>query len=874
MDIHDFFSRVNWEIIATYTVPGKSKEVVSIDKNRFQHASQNLIKHFAKNGIYKHQLEALKHFKEGHHICVTTGTASGKSLVFFVAATELLASKPRTTVLAIYPLKALGREQEQRWGKVSNCSGLNFTVGRIDGQVPVECRSEIMRRSNVLVVTPDILHAWMLPNISQVPIRNFLQNLSLVVIDEVHSYTGVFGSNSAFLFRRLQHICEMLNSRPQFICASATVVDPPQHLRKLLGLECVLIGPELDTSPRYPLEILMVNPPGEKFAEIAKLLDFLASQTSSKFLAFVDSRKQTEHLATIVARAQEPDESAAQTYFNHLYKLNVLPYRAGLEENDRAVIQDRLIRGTLKGVVSTSALELGIDIPNIDIGVLVGVPASSTSLWQRIGRIGRHSPGTVIVINAGGVYDESVFKSPEMLLNRPPAESALYLQNPRIQYIHALCLARYEGEHDQLAEALNLPRFEEFQSSVAWPEGFMDLCLKERRGEIPLDLQSMKSEAGEDPSHVFPLRDVETQFRVEHKRGPEIETLGSLSHDQLMREAYPGAVYYYTTRPFRVVKILRQAKIIQVREEKRYTTRPLILPTLIFPNLTDGNIFTCKKYNELTLIECNLQVRESISGFKERRGPNEFTVNYPTEPTQTSYYFNLPRFTRNYFTTGTVLFHPSFSEVGLDLERIALILYEAFLIVIPFERADIGYAIDRLRAQRGPLSEGTRFITIFDQTYGSLRLSGRIIEEQILREVFSQALKIIENTSENNTTEIEKIIKNLYCCSITSSKDCLSDFLTPKGVSISKPSNCVKVICPGSVGLSQLHDNQLYRIEDVFFNPQKNELYYRGLLETDDENTMKTCLPVAHVSEIPGESQIGYYEYDTGEVKPAETPGR
>ncbi|MBL0345500.1 helicase-related protein [Candidatus Villigracilis affinis] len=126
--------------------------------------------------------------------------------------------------------------------------------------------------------------------------------------------------------------------------------------------------------------------------------------------------------------------------------IDVLPYRAGYEETDRTRIQERLSNGKLSGIISTSALELGIDIPYLETCVLVGVPPSATSLWQRIGRIGRHSKGNVIVINTGSVYDQAVFSNPESLLKRPLAESTLYLENPYIQYIHALCLARLGGE--------------------------------------------------------------------------------------------------------------------------------------------------------------------------------------------------------------------------------------------------------------------------------------------------------------------------------------------------------------------------------------------------------------------------------------------
>src|SRR6202011_2041902 len=130
----------------------------------------------------------------------------------------------------------------------------------------------------------------------------------------------------------------------------------------------------------------------------------------------------------------------------------------------------------------------------------------------------------------------------------------------------------------------------EFMSEINWPPGFLELCQKERIGEISPDLQSMKMEAGEMPNRVFPLRDVESQFQVEMKQGPNLRQLGNLGHAQVMREAYPGAIYYYTGLPFRIYRVLEQAKKIHARPESHYTTKPNALPTLVFPNLSEGNV--------------------------------------------------------------------------------------------------------------------------------------------------------------------------------------------------------------------------------------------------------------------------------------------
>ena len=197
--------------------------------------SKGFLEYDAPKGIYQHQKVAIKGFLEGENICLTTGTASGKSLVFYVAGIETLVKYPNSKIIAIYPLKALGKEQEERWIKSLHKANINIRVGRIDGQVPMQERSEILRKCQVLIATPDIIHAWLMNNLSDRAMINFLAKTSLIVIDEVHNYTGVFGSNSAYLFRRMQHIMDMLSSSPKYIAASATIADPELHLKKLLG---------------------------------------------------------------------------------------------------------------------------------------------------------------------------------------------------------------------------------------------------------------------------------------------------------------------------------------------------------------------------------------------------------------------------------------------------------------------------------------------------------------------------------------------------------------------------------------------------------------------------------------------------------------
>ncbi|HEY8415991.1 MAG TPA: DEAD/DEAH box helicase, partial [Thermaerobacter sp.] len=545
------FQRVHAE-----TRPGRSVRSFPAHRLPLSEPVRRFLRQVAPAGLYGHQLEALSRHLDGADVGLTTRTASGKSLVFYAAALEAVARNPRARILAIYPLKALGREQEARWVAAFRAAGWpEERVARIDGDVGhAGERMQRLRRASVLLATPDILHAWLLPHVGERPVWEFIRALRLVVVDEVHVYSGVFGSNAAFLFRRLEHLLALAGGRASYVVASATLREPLQHFQALFGRSFTLVDESFDTSGQHELELLLVRPPGtqELLSSVSAFLRDLVRHTEYRFIAFVDSRKQTELLATIVKRAggeggaragaegtaaavpapadpvpEEPEEEPLPGIAEDLARLHVLPYRAGLEEEDRAVIQDRLSAGTLRGIISTSALELGVDIPHLDLGILLGVPRSTTSLQQRMGRVGRHGPGTVVVINNGDLYSEMIFKQPDRILRLPLAEGALYLENQRIQYIHAMCLARPGGEHDQARAQAGLPETDAFDSPVNWPDGFVELCRRERAGETPPGLQHMKMEAGDTPHTTFPLRDVDSQFRIQLVQGWEREELGS-----------------------------------------------------------------------------------------------------------------------------------------------------------------------------------------------------------------------------------------------------------------------------------------------------------------------------------------------------------
>jgi len=878
MNLSELLTHAKWEIVHTEHLPAQPARFVSFDDLPLGAAAQAFLNKKFPAGIYAHQKLAIQQALQSKNVCLTTGTASGKSLAFFVAGIETLAKSPGAKIIALYPMRALGKEQEERWAAALQESGLDATVGRIDGRVLMPERLEILQRSRVLILTPDVMHAWMFTQLGAQPVRDFLRQLEMIVVDEVHSYTGIFGSNSAFLFRRLRHILQWLAAAPQFVCASATLADSKSHLAKLFGVDFAIIDSSHDSSPRQPIRIDLIRPPAGRdlLNEFSALLAALAEEKSQRFIAFVDNRKQTELIASIAGREKKSERSEAAAAeqqapplkWDHLKQSNILPYRAGYEEQDRATIQERLTDGSLTGVVSTSALELGLDIPYLTAGILFGVPYSTTSFYQRLGRIGRHAPGHIVIVSRGTVYDQQLFANPAALLSRPLAEDALYLENERLQYIHALCLARRGGEHDQIVAAENLAGREDFASTIAWPDGFLALCEKERRGEIPAVLQVMKGEAGNDPNHVFPLRDVEMQFKVQERLMGRGRNLGEISHSQLMREAYPGAIYYYTARSYRVIRVNTRRREVHLRHhQKKYTTSPVQLPVLIFPDLTPGRIYQAKSHGELTCVECHLQVREILSGYAEQRGPNRINVTYPADVEATGVHFEQSCFSRNYLTTGVILAHPALSESRFEAELIVAALFEAFLMIVPYERRDAGFAADKFRLAYAPLNaqDGARFIAIYDQTYGSLRLTSRLMSDSILRTVIPTAIEIC---GLGEATEAqEKTIAALEQLLAEAAHDPITHVIQPEEEK--RPDkNLIPILLPGSKGLAMHNGNTEFEVEEIFFDAISRRLSYRGRYVDEQyaNATTKIILPVEGLMEVPGDSTVGYYDLATGGI--------
>lgn len=387
--------------------------------------------------LYTHQTEALAAARRGEHIVVSTGTASGKTLAFNLPVLDALAAEPKLRALYLYPTKALAQDQARALGEL-RLPGLR--AGIYDGDTEIERRAQIRKWANVLLTNPDMLHVGVLPHHDRW--ADVLHNLRYVVVDEAHVYRGVFGSHVGNVLRRLRRAAAIYGAEPQFLLASATIANPGELARSLLGVEATTIGE--DGAPRAARTVAFWNPPvldeplqlrASALGEGSRLLAELVSR-GLRTICFTKSRKAAELIHRFAT--DRLDAATAE---------RLSPYRAGYTPAQRREIERRLVEGELLGVTATDALELGIDIGLLDCAISVGFPGTVASLRQQWGRAGRRSHGLAVLVASEDALDQFFMREPEALLGRRVEAAILDHANPRILDGHVLSAA-YEAPVD------------------------------------------------------------------------------------------------------------------------------------------------------------------------------------------------------------------------------------------------------------------------------------------------------------------------------------------------------------------------------------------------------------------------------------------
>jgi DEAD/DEAH box helicase domain-containing protein len=483
--------------------------------------------------LYAHQAEAVYSAFDGPTI-VTTGTASGKSLCFQVPTLEVLTGDRQARALYLYPTKALAQDQARALYAFGLIRQIRPAI--YDGDTPRSERSAIRKRSNLILTNPDMLHVGILPH--HHAWDELFANLAFVVIDEAHTYRGVFGSHVGGVLRRLRRIAAIHGSQPRFLLASATIANPRDLAEALTGLEGFHLVDD-DAAPRAARQVAMWNPPlldeelgvrASVLYEAAELFSELIG-AGARTICFMKSRKGVE---LILRHATDRLDPALAR--------RIAPYRAGYTPGQRQDIQRRLTEGELLGVVATDALELGIDIGQLDAAICVTFPGTVASLRQMWGRAGRRGRGLALYVAGEDALDQFFCRHPDEFLDRAVEAAILDPHNPQIYSEHVLCAAHEAPLSEDDAPFLGAGWRTQAEQLTA------DGLLRDRGGEF------VPSRADDYPAARVALRSASADsfVLIEAESG---EVLGSVESERAYATIHEGAVYLHMGRSYEVVAL-------------------------------------------------------------------------------------------------------------------------------------------------------------------------------------------------------------------------------------------------------------------------------------------------------------------------------
>ena len=561
-------------------------EADTVPLNALPPPLRQLVSALGIQGLYRHQLEAITHIQAGHNTVVATPTASGKSLIYTLPIVQSLMAAPATRALCLFPLKALAQDQlktlEQMRPQLPEPLASTLRALIYDGDTSAYFRKKIREYPPAILITnPDMLHLSLLPYHHQW--AHFFAGLKYVVIDEMHTYRGVFGSHVAWVLRRLKRICTLYGADPVFIMASATIGNPAGHAQRLVGAPVQLV--DRSGAPRAARNTILINPL-DSAATSATLLLEAAIRRQLRTIVYCQSRKMTE-LITIWTEQRLRGRNGC-----------LASYRAGFLPEERRSIEARLAEGSLLGVITTSALELGIDIGNLDICLLVGYPGSIIATWQRAGRVGRkQQEALVVLLGHEDALDQHFMRNPDDLFDRPVEPVAINPENPHIAGPQLCCAA---AESPLIAE----------EALIATAPGQQLVESLTTSGDL---LQSADGTIWFSP-RKYPQRQVSLRgsgstYAIIDQSGRRL--LGEIDGYRALRECHPGAIYLHMAKTYHVDSLdLETGEILVSAVQPSYFTRVLTSKNTAILE-TNQSV----EYGACRIHRGKLQVTEIFSGY-------------------------------------------------------------------------------------------------------------------------------------------------------------------------------------------------------------------------------------------------------------------
>lgn len=512
----------------------------------------DLVREMGVSPLYTHQAEAVEAALDGQNVVLVTGTASGKSLAYHLPTLQALIREPNASALYLFPTKALAQDQAAALGQLIGALGSDprIPLNLYDGDTPQSHRTRIRKEGGVIISNPDMLHMGILPYHARW--AEFFTNLRIVVLDELHTYRGIFGSHMANVIRRLRRICRFYGSDPIFFCASATIANPEEHASLLIEAPVVVINH--DGAPRGEKHIILYNPPTiddysglrRSYTLETKTIAGRCLELGIQTIVFARARLTTELLLGYLK--DEIDRFG-------LEKSMVRGYRGGYLPLERREIEHDLRNGAIRGVVATNALELGVDIGALGAAVLAGYPGTIASTWQQFGRAGRRADVSVgILVASGAPLDQYIATHPRYLFESPPEHALINPNNLHIVADHMKCAA-YE-----------LP-FE-----IGEPFGGF-----EDSGEI-MSLLAENGQVHESKniyrwvSDAYPAADVNLRTSgadtivIQDHTGAEPSVIGEVDRSSAPIMVYEGAIYLHEGRQYSIESLNWDQGIAQAKQ--------------------------------------------------------------------------------------------------------------------------------------------------------------------------------------------------------------------------------------------------------------------------------------------------------------------
>jgi DEAD/DEAH box helicase domain-containing protein len=579
--------------------------------------------------LYSHQVLAWTHARRGENVALATGTASGKTLAYNLPVFASLLEDPHGRGLYLFPTKALTQDQFSViknqlafLQKSAESDRSSLSAGVYDGDTPQSQRSTMRKKAGLVLTNPDMLHTGILPHHTNW--EDFFTHLRFVVIDEMHSYRGVFGSHVANVLRRLKRIAAFYGAQPQFVLASATIGNPQELAERLLEAPVQLI--DVDGSARGPRHFMIYNPPvtdpalglrKSALLEAVRLAQDLLAQ-DVQTVVFARSRRTVEMVLTYLQATPPalPRSTAARGEVNEAgrQRSSVRGYRSGYLPSQRREIEKGLRDGSVRTVVATNALELGIDIGGLGAAVLVGYPGTIASATQQAGRAGRGlEPAAALLVASPSPLDQFLAHHPDYLFARSPEHALVNPDHLLILLNHLRCalfeLPFQKGEGFGRLSAEALAEFLEFLAA---------------NHEAHLSEERFFWMADSYPAAGISLRSASPETFTLQASGDSPETIGVVDGESALWMAHPGAIYLHEAQSFFVDALDLEQKVARLRRvESDYYTEALRETSVQILTVVDEAPVASRSVDAgeppCTKAWGEIQVTTQVTGFRKRR---------------------------------------------------------------------------------------------------------------------------------------------------------------------------------------------------------------------------------------------------------------